>query len=50
MDKIKLIVDSACDLPDDIIEKYNIEVVGLNVSFGEGHDVFGSTLLSLIFL
>ncbi len=32
MDKIKLIVDSACDLPDDIIEKYNIEVVGLNVS------------------
>lgn len=44
MDKIKLIVDSACDLPDDIIEKYNIEVVGLNVSFGEESYISGKEI------
>lgn len=35
MGKIKLITDSACDLPDDIVEKLNINIVPLNVSFGE---------------
>ncbi|VIF65424.1 DegV family protein [Clostridioides difficile] len=44
MDKIKLIVDSACDLPDDIIEKYHIEVVGLNVSFGEESYISGKEI------
>ncbi len=35
MNKIKIITDSSCDLNKDIIEKYNIKVVPLNVSFGE---------------
>ncbi len=35
MSKIKLITDGSCDLSKDIIEKYNIDVIGLNVSFGE---------------
>lgn len=35
MNKIKIITDSSCDLSNDIIEKYNIKVVPLNVSFGE---------------
>jgi DegV family protein with EDD domain len=33
--KIKIITDSSCDLNKDIVEKYNIEIVRLNVSFGE---------------
>lgn len=35
MKKIKIVTDSSCDLNKDIIEKYNIKVVPLNVSFGE---------------
>lgn len=35
MNKIKIITDSSCDLNKEIIEKYNIKVVPLNVSFGE---------------
>jgi DegV family protein with EDD domain len=35
MSKIKIITDSSCDLNKDIIEKYNIGVIGLNVSFGD---------------
>ena len=34
MSKIKLIIDGGCDLSKEIIEKYNIDVIGLNVSFG----------------
>ena len=32
MKKIKLITDSGCDLNKEIIKKYNIGVVPLNVS------------------
>ena len=35
MSKIKIITDSSCDLNKDIVQKYNIGIVGLNVSFGE---------------
>lgn len=35
MNKIKIVTDSSCDLNKEIIEKYNIKVVPLNVSFGE---------------
>lgn len=35
MKKIKIVTDSSCDLNKDVIEKYNIKVVPLNVSFGE---------------
>lgn len=35
MNKIKIITDSSCDLNKDIIEKYGIKVVPLNVSFGD---------------
>lgn len=35
MNSIKLITDSSCDLPIDIIHKYNINLIGLNVCFGE---------------
>jgi uncharacterized protein len=33
--KIALVVDSTCDLPKEIIEQYQINVVPLNVFFGE---------------
>ena len=35
MNNIRKITDSSCDLNKDIIEKYNIKVVPLNVSFGD---------------
>ena len=35
MNNIRIITDSSCDLNKDIIEKYNIKVVQLNVSFGD---------------
>ena len=35
MSKIKLLVDGGCDLPKETLEKYNIGIVGLNISFGE---------------
>jgi DegV family protein with EDD domain len=35
MKKIKLITDGSCDLPIDIINKYDIGIAHLNVSFGE---------------
>lgn len=35
MNKIKLITDGASDLPKEILERYNIEVIGINVSFGD---------------
>ena len=35
MEKVRIITDSASDLSPDIIEKYGIQVVGLDVIFGE---------------
>ncbi|HCL4438984.1 DegV family protein [Clostridium botulinum] len=35
MEKIKIITDSTADLPKDIIEKYDIEVIPLFVSFAD---------------
>lgn len=35
MSRVKIITDSSCDLNKDIVQKYNIGIVGLNVSFGE---------------
>lgn len=41
MNKIKLLVDGGCDLPENILEKYNIELVGLNVSFNDESYIAG---------
>ncbi|MBP2034141.1 DegV family protein with EDD domain [Clostridium algifaecis] len=51
MDKIKLITDSTADLPDDIIKKYNIEVIPLFViidkkTYRDGIDIKLPQLLS----
>lgn len=35
MEKIKIITDSTCDLPQDIIDKYDIEVMPVLINFGE---------------
>ena len=35
MKNIQIITDSSCDLNKDIVEKYNIEIVPLNVAFGD---------------
>lgn len=35
MKKIKLITDSTCDLPKDVLERNNIEVMPLLINFGE---------------
>ena len=44
MEKIKIITDSTCDLPKEIIEKYDIEVVHLSIningkSYKDGIDI-----------
>lgn len=53
LNKVKLITDSTCDLPDYIINKYDIEVLPLLVNFGEesyrdGIDINLHTLLMRI--
>ena len=35
MAKVKIIVDSTCDLTEDIMEKYDIAIVPLYVEFDE---------------
>lgn len=35
MEKVKIITDSTCDLPLDVIKQYDIEVIPLLISFGE---------------
>lgn len=37
--KIVIVVDSGCDLSDKLIEKYNIHMVPVRLSFGEKHYV-----------
>lgn len=32
---IRIVTDSACDLPDDVVERYGIEIVPLNIRFGD---------------
>ena len=41
MDKIKIITDGSCDLSDEVLNKFNINVVPLGVSFGEEHYTAG---------
>ena len=41
MSKVKILVDGGCDLPKEILDKYNIEVIGLNVSFNEESYIAG---------
>ena len=49
MNKIKLITDSSCDLNKDIIEKYIIHVVPLNVRFGEDTYIDGELDIKLFY-
>lgn len=32
---IRIVTDSACDLPDDVVERHGIEIVPLNIRFGD---------------
>lgn len=41
MDKIKIITDCSCDLSHEVLNKFNINVVPLGVSFGEEHYTAG---------
>ena len=41
MDKIKIITDGSCDLSHEVLNKFNINVVPLGVSFGEEHYTSG---------
>ncbi|MFP4697228.1 MAG: DegV family protein [Eubacteriales bacterium] len=43
---IKLITDSACDLPENIIKKYNIDVAPLSVHLGEEEFLDGVSIKS----
>lgn len=36
MEKIALVTDSSCDLPEQILEKYNIHVIPLHIIFKDG--------------
>lgn len=42
--KVALLTDSAVDLPKDLLEKYQIQVVPLNVHFGETYYLDGVTI------
>ena len=44
MRKIKIIVDSTCDLPKDLVTKYDIEVVPLSVNFSDVTYYDGKTI------
>ena len=35
MEKIKIITDSTCDLPIEVIQRYNIQVIPVLINFGE---------------
>lgn len=35
MSKIRIVADSSCDLNNDIIDNYNIQIVPLNIAFGD---------------
>lgn len=41
MSKIKLVTDGSCDLSQEVLEKFNINVVPLGVSFKEEHYIAG---------
>jgi DegV family protein with EDD domain len=43
-EKIALVTDSSCDLPTEIIEKYQIQVVPLSIHFGETFYLDGITM------
>jgi len=36
---IAIVIDSGCDLPDDILEKHNMHMVPVRLSFGDDHHV-----------
>ena len=35
MDQIRIVTDSTCDLPDEVLKEYNIAVAPLTVRFGQ---------------
>jgi len=35
--KIALVTDSTCDLPQEIMDHYQINMLPINISFGESH-------------
>jgi DegV family protein with EDD domain len=35
--KIALVTDSTCDLPEEILDKYQVHMLPVNISFGENH-------------
>lgn len=41
MNKIRIITDSSCDLNKELVDKYNITIVPLNVSFGDDSYIDG---------
>ena len=45
-EEIAIIVDSGCDLPEKIIEKFNIHMVPLRFNFGDDHHVDKVTITS----
>lgn len=45
-DDIAIVVDSGCDLPENLIEEYNIHVVPVRLNFGDEHHVDKVTITS----
>ncbi|MGE5382407.1 MAG: DegV family protein [Omnitrophica WOR_2 bacterium] len=43
---IAIVTDSTCDIPPELVEKYQIQVVPLSVHFGDTYFLDGVTLLS----
>ncbi|MHA1368063.1 MAG: DegV family protein [Candidatus Heimdallarchaeota archaeon] len=44
MAKIKIVTDSVSDISPELAKKYNIEVLALNIFFGEDHFKHGVTI------
>ena len=45
-EEIAIVVDSGCDLPEDIIEEFNIHMVPVRLNFGDEHHVDKVTITS----
>ena len=44
MNRVKIIVDSTCDLPQDLVSKYDLEIVPLTVNFSDVTYYDGKTI------
>ncbi len=42
MKTLKIMTDASCDFPQELVERYNVEIIPLNVSMGDENYVYGA--------